>query len=663
MVPTRPCPTCHTPLPHDAAYCAQCGSATHTQVIGEAEPVGATAAVSASYEHEPARLTKALGPQLELGALIGRGGYAEVFRVRDRKLNRDLAIKVIRPDLIVTPSLLARFRREALSVAALQHPAIVPVYDVGESDGICYIVMPLIKGESLKAVLLRQRRLPIEEVQRIVLEAANALAVAHEANVVHRDIKPENIMLEGREQNVRLMDFGIAKAVDSSEKELTGTGVVVGTPAYMSPEQASGEPTIDARSDQYSLAVVAYQMLSGRAPFEGETARAIIAKQLLDQPAALDTLVDNVPAHIVAALHRAMQKNPKNRFDTIKDFAAALQNPGYRNPPSIDPIVAPVPARRGGWVPWAAGFAAVVVLGWVAVAELRRPPSVPAATPTPQSPTPIAVNRPVVDSPTNPGITVRAPVSPPPTTTAPRPDSGRRDPVVTVGPPRVDSAAVPTTPPASCQVLADRQEWDKALARCLEEAQGGNGRSAKIAAVVLAEGRGSVAPDEGRAATLYEQAARAGDPESQFWVARRAEAREPSLATDMYLAAARNRFTPAYSIVAARFDRGLGIARDSAAAAHWYEEAAKAGDVGSQVRLADLYAQGRGVARSDSAARAWYERAATRGNSPEAQYQLAMIFFRGRGVKRSDDEGLKWLRLAAAAGHAEATRELAKRKG
>ncbi|MCC7131064.1 MAG: protein kinase [Gemmatimonadales bacterium] len=662
-MPTRPCPTCQAPLPHDAAYCAQCGSATHTQVIGEAEPVGATAAVGASYEHEPGRLTKALGPQLELGALIGRGGYAEVFQVRDRKLNRDLAIKVIRPDLIVTPSLLARFRREALSVAALQHPAIVPVYDVGETDGICYIVMPLIRGESLKAVLQRQRRLPIDEVQRIVLEAANALAVAHEANVVHRDIKPENIMLEGRDRNVRLMDFGIAKAVDSSEKELTGTGVVVGTPAYMSPEQASGEPNIDHRSDQYSLAVVAYQMLSGRAPFEGETARAIIAKQLLDQPAALDTLVDNVPSHIVAALHRAMQKSPKNRFDSIKDFAAALQNPSYRNPPTIEPIGGPEPVRSIKWLPWAAGVAAVVVLGWVAVAELLPPRPVPPAPPAPQSPPQTIATRPTVDSPTAPTTATPIPVAPPPTSPVLRPDSANRDPGVSVPPTRPDTTPTAVAPPASCQVLAERQDWDKALPRCIEEAQGGNGRSAKVAAVVLAEGRGSVGADDGRAAPFYEQAARAGDAESQFWVARRAEAREPSLATDMYLAAARNRYERAYAIVATRFDRGLGIARDSAAAAHWYEEAAKVGDVPSQVRLADLYARGMGVVRSDSAARTWYERAATRGNSHEAQYQLAMIYFRGRGVKRSDEEGLRWLRLAAAGGHAEASKELAKRKG
>src|SRR5206468_12536562 len=187
-------------------------------------------------------LQRALGPHFILGPLIGRGGYAEVFSVRDKRLKRDLAIKVLRPDLIVSRSLLARFRREAEAVAALHHPQIVPVYDVGEAEGICYIAMPLIRGESLKAVILREGCLPVTEVKRILSEAAHALSVAHQAGVIHRDTKPENIMLEGPEHRVLLMDFGIAKAVDANEAAVTATGVIVGTPQYMSPEQASGDP-------------------------------------------------------------------------------------------------------------------------------------------------------------------------------------------------------------------------------------------------------------------------------------------------------------------------------------------------------------------------------------------------------------------------------------
>ena len=647
VVSSRTCPSCQSPLPDDAAYCAQCGSATHTQIIGETSATSDPN--SASYETEPERLQKALGPNYELGRLIGRGGYAEVFRVRDRKLNRDLAIKVLRPDLIATPSLLARFRREALSVAALRHPAIVPVYDVGETDGICYIVMPLIEGESLKAVLQRQRRLPIAEVQRIVLEAAGALAVAHQAGVVHRDIKPENIMLEGNDHQVRLMDFGIAKAVDSVEKDLTGTGVVVGTPQYMSPEQASGEPNIDQRSDQYALAVVAYQMLAGRAPFDGETARAIIAKQLLDQPPPLGSLVENVPAPIVAALHRALQKHPGNRFDTITDFAGALLNPEYINPPSLDPP----PGRRRRWAPWLAGsVAAGLLAGWALIRWWPTPvgtaaPLPPAQPQPPQTNVPAPVTR--GDRPgTVPGVVLQRP--------------GRDTAKVAASPPppaatHLDTAVAVPVP--SCAALYDQQAWERAGPKCIEEALAGNVRANRAAGELLSEGRG-VAVDTGRAVGFFERAARAGDGEAAWWLGRYYENRAPTPSTEMYLKAAEHGVIRAYRVIARRLDTGLGTAVDPVRAASWYQLAAEKGDLGSQLTLAEMYARGRGVSRSDSAAFHWNQQAADSSN-PEGQYRVARAWLDGKGTRKSESEGMKWLRLAAAAGHAEAKRELAKR--
>ena len=345
-VSSRACPTCQTPLPDAAAFCSQCGDATATQILGEAPPdEGERGRPSASYALEPSRLVRALGANWELGRLIGRGGYAEVFAVRDLRLKRELAIKVLRPDLIVTQALLARFRREAEAVAALRHPQIVPVYDVGETDGIAYIVMPLIRGESLQAALRRDGPFPVAEVIRIVTEAANALAAAHAAGVIHRDIKPENIMLEGPERRVLLMDFGIAKAMDVSENDLTGTGVIVGTPQYMSPEQASGDPGIDHRTDQYSLAVVAYQMASGKVPFDGETARAVMARQLLEEPPRLSTVQKAAPPPFVAALHRAMQKSPARRFASIREFAGRLGGAGAGARAHAEP---PADGRGGG---------------------------------------------------------------------------------------------------------------------------------------------------------------------------------------------------------------------------------------------------------------------------------------------------------------------------
>ncbi|MGE0439312.1 MAG: protein kinase [Gemmatimonadales bacterium] len=673
---TRACPNCGNPLPSDAAYCDQCGSAGHTQVIGGTEQT--EAALASSYVNQPERLQRALGDQFELGSLIGRGGYAEVYAVRDRKLKRELAVKVLRPDLIVTPALLARFRREALSVAALQHPAIVPVFDVGERDGICYIVMPLIRGESLKALLQRQRRIPLDEVQRVVGEAASALAVAHEAGVVHRDIKPENILLEGREGHVRIMDFGIAKAVDSSEKELTGTGVVVGTPQYMSPEQASGEPNIDPRSDQYSLAVVAYQMVAGRAPFDGETARAIIAKQLLDLPPVLDPVADRVPPNVVAALHRAMQKQPANRFANIQEFAAALRDPDYRNPPGLGADSTKAAAGRR-WTPWLLAGAAAGVVGVIGYTQFVRPDLDPAPPPA------------TIGAPGNGGGNLGAPTSPaapttPAGTTASTPSGSNPTAVVPPpAPPRPDTGSrpaanptstAPTTPdtgtgllpepPAptpSCAVLVDQQDWTRARQQCQAEGQAGNPAALRIAAEILLAGRGPVPRDEAQAAQLYEQAAAAGDAEAQFWMGNRLGNRAPTDATNWFLAAARQGLAKAFPRVAERLDRGVGTAVDRPAAFRWYERAANGGDVASQRRVAEMYGAGVGVGKDEGAARRWYARAAdpAGGNDPESQYQLAQMFFRGRGGPKSEAEGLAWLRRAAAGGHAEAARELARR--
>ncbi len=230
------------------------------------------------------RLQRALGSNYELGKLVGRGGFAEVFLVHDKRLKRDLALKALRPDLVISEHLLTRFRREAETVAALRHPHIVPIYDIGEADGIAYILMPLIQGESLRALLMREGPRPVREATRIMLEASDALGAAHDAGVVHRDIKPENIMLEGKTRRVQLMDFGIAKAIDTSGDEgpgLTSTGMLVGTPHYMSPEQASGEPNLAHRSDQYSLALVAYQMITGSLPFDGDATRHVRFQQMV----------------------------------------------------------------------------------------------------------------------------------------------------------------------------------------------------------------------------------------------------------------------------------------------------------------------------------------------------------------------------------------------
>ena len=273
------------------------------------------------------KLQRALGPGYELGERIGAGGFAEVFRARDLRLKRDLAVKVLRPDLGLSPELLQRFRREAETVAALRNAHIVPVYDVGEAEGLAFIIMPLIQGESLRAVLDRDGAMPVSEVRRILREASQGLAAAHDAGIIHRDIKPENIMLEGRDKRILLMDFGIAKAMSAATGEegdpsvaLTTTGIIIGTPQYMSPEQACGDKTIDARTDQYSLAVVAYRMLTGALPFDGDSTRAVLYQQLVAEPQPIIEKLPNLPGGLANAIQRALAKEPNDRFPTMREF-------------------------------------------------------------------------------------------------------------------------------------------------------------------------------------------------------------------------------------------------------------------------------------------------------------------------------------------------------
>ncbi len=314
--PPGRCPACAAPIPEGSVYCPSCGAAAPSGI------------------RQRLRLQRALGDSFELGRLLGRGGFAEVYSATDLKLKRDVAIKVLHPDLVVSHSLIERFLREAQAVAKLRHPNIIPIYQVGEMDELAYYIMPLIEGESLQACLDRQGSLPIEEARRILLEVSEALAVAHAAAIVHRDIKPDNIMLEGPQRRAIVTDFGIAKALGSGESGLTGTGMVIGTPRYMSPEQAAGEKQIDARSDIYSLGCVAYQMLAGRMPFEGDSAQATIMAHLTSPPEPLQNLRPDVPDHVAAAVMRALAKRPDARWATAGEFAAAIRAPRQASAPT-----------------------------------------------------------------------------------------------------------------------------------------------------------------------------------------------------------------------------------------------------------------------------------------------------------------------------------------
>jgi serine/threonine-protein kinase len=282
----------------------------------------------------PARLAEALGTAYTLEGEIGRGGMGVVYRARDERLQRRVAIKVLPPELAFQKDIRERFTREAQTAARLSHPNIVPIHSVGEGGGLVYFVMGYVDGESVAARIKRRGKLPIEETRRIMREAADALSAAHALSIIHRDIKPDNILLEGTRGRVMVTDFGIAKALSStSGATLTGAGVAIGTPAFMSPEQAAGEREIDGRSDVYSLGVVSFQMLTGELPFSAPTVAGILMKQITEPAPDIRTRRADVPEDLALAVSRCLEKDPENRWPSADALRRSLESrsvSGYR---------------------------------------------------------------------------------------------------------------------------------------------------------------------------------------------------------------------------------------------------------------------------------------------------------------------------------------------
>jgi serine/threonine-protein kinase len=282
----------------------------------------------------PTLLKAALGEAYTIEGEIGRGGMGVVYRARDERLQRRVAVKVLPPELAFSREIRERFTREAQTAARLSHPHIVPIHDVGEGQGVVYFVMGLIEGESLAARIRRRGRLPAEEVRRIMRETADALSAAHALSVIHRDIKPDNILLEGTRGRVVVTDFGIAKALSSTNAAtLTNAGMAIGTPSYMSPEQAAGERDIDGRSDLYSVGIVAYQMLAGELPFNAPTVAGILMKHITEPAPLLHEKFADVPEDLSLAVARCLEKDPTNRWPTADTLRRALESrnvSGYR---------------------------------------------------------------------------------------------------------------------------------------------------------------------------------------------------------------------------------------------------------------------------------------------------------------------------------------------
>jgi eukaryotic-like serine/threonine-protein kinase len=326
------------------------------------------------------RLATALSGRYTIERELGAGGMATVYLAHDVRHDRPVALKLLRPELA---AILGgeRFLKEIRLTANLQHPHILGLHDSGEADGLVYYVMPYVEGESLRERLTREHQLPIEEVLRVATEVAGALDYAHRHGVIHRDIKPENILLH--DGSAMVADFGIALAASRSDSgsRLTETGMSLGTPHYMSPEQAMGEREITAKSDVYALGCVVYEMLSGEPPFTGPTAQAIVARVMTEQPRSLTLQRHSIPPHVEAAVNRALEKLPADRFASAAQFAEALTRPELTLPTTRAHLATAAPAstRWRAWFQLAAGAAAVLLAlaawGWMRVRAAAREPA------------------------------------------------------------------------------------------------------------------------------------------------------------------------------------------------------------------------------------------------------------------------------------------------
>lgn len=301
------------------------------------------------------RLRDALSDRFDVVEEIGRGGMAIVFRARDLRHPRDVAIKVLEPELSASIGR-ERFDREIAIAASLQHPHILPLYESGEADGCLYYVMPYAPGQTLRDLLVAKGPLPVEQAVQITCEVADALAYSHDHDIVHRDIKPANILLASGHAVVS--DFGVARALHAAGgPDLTATGMALGTPAYMSPEQAAGDQDLDGRSDIYSLACVLYEMLAGDPPFMASTPQALIARQIMESPPSLEVVRPGLPPHLIPALLKALKKVPADRFGSADKFKAALQGAVRVRPERLK-------SGRKWWILGALGMVAFAALYW-----------------------------------------------------------------------------------------------------------------------------------------------------------------------------------------------------------------------------------------------------------------------------------------------------------
>jgi eukaryotic-like serine/threonine-protein kinase len=605
-----------------------------------------------------------IGPY-EIRDLLGEGGIGRVYAAFDTVLEREVAIKSLRPELLHDNSFIERFRSEATSLARLNHPNITTLYSLLPEAGNLYMVMECVRGDTLDNLLAkRDAALSVKESLAIIAQAADGLEYAHSMGVIHRDIKPANLMItEGG--LLKIMDFGIARVRGS--QRLTRDGSIVGTLAYMSPEQLRGQQG-DERSDLYSLAIVLYELLSGSVPFTAESDYELMQAHIHARALRLYTRVPGVDARVDAALMQALAKQPEQRFSSVRAFGDALGATALRMDASkivldgtrvLPAAPAEIPrsriarlADRLSWLPVdlrmpaAVGLATLVVAGAAMATVLTLLPlpqspqgaaavastgraSITASVPggseeprvaAPRAPTPVApLMTPTASLPVTRGISTIAPPQPD------RPPLGAAvTEAATTQPPAAE--LVPNLPPGS-GVGPSVASQEPSIPELQETQKAGSTISTVDSPTSNNELSAAMTrQDYARAVELARPLAQGGDREAQFtlgWL----------------------------------YEKGLGVSRDDKQAALTYQQAAQQGQVTAQLRLGAMYETGRGVEHSDEQAFYWYRKAGEQGDT-EAENDVGLMYLSGKGTKQSDFDAAVWFSKAADRNNAKALKNL-----
>jgi serine/threonine protein kinase/tetratricopeptide (TPR) repeat protein len=355
------CSHCHTPNPTSADVCARCGSGLD---VGADPGLGATLEVSDSASINTGT---DFGPRYHVQSLLGSGGMGKVYKARDRELDRTVAIKVLRPDLMTDPMAMQRFKHELLLASSISHPNILRIHDLGEYNGVKFISMAYVDGGDLTQLIRKEGRLPLERVLNIMRQLAAALAAAHGVNVVHRDLKPQNILL-GSEDHIYVTDFGIAKTLESDRTSVTRTGAVLGTPLYMSPEQVEGKP-VDHRSDLYTYGLIFYEMLTGVLPFTGDTTFQLMYQRVHQLPKRPETVIPDLPPYLSRICLKCLEKEPANRYQSATEILSDLDLKHAPTHTRTVQITLPVIDKKISLISASAGV--LLLAGLLAIPQVR----------------------------------------------------------------------------------------------------------------------------------------------------------------------------------------------------------------------------------------------------------------------------------------------------